>query len=97
VSRDELTRAVMEQAQQFPGQEKAVFDYYRKNPGKLDELRGPILEEKAVDWILAQVQMKDRSVTTKELAESGYEDAGPVDKSEKSEKKATPKKKSSKK
>ncbi len=93
VSREELTKAVMEQAQQFPGQEKAVFDYYRKNPQKLDELRGPILEEKAVDWILAKVKMKDKKVTTKELAETGYDEAGPVDKSAGSEKKATPKKK----
>ena len=30
VTDDELSRAVMEQARQFPGQEQEVWDYYRK-------------------------------------------------------------------
>ena len=32
VPEDELSRAVMEQARQFPGREQQVWDYYRKNP-----------------------------------------------------------------
>lgn len=75
VTRDELSRAIMQHASQFPGQEQAVFEYYRKNPGRLDELRGPILEEKAVDWILSQAALEDSKVSLKELEES-EEDEG---------------------
>ena len=32
VTDDELNRAVMEHARQFPGQEQRVWDYYRQNP-----------------------------------------------------------------
>lgn len=70
VTQNELSRAVMEHASQFPGQEQMVVDFYRKNPSKLDELRGPILEEKAVDWILSKAVLNDTPVDTKLLRES---------------------------
>ena len=35
VTDEELTRAVVERARQFPGQEQQVWDYYRKNPQAL--------------------------------------------------------------
>lgn len=69
VTREEMTQAIMQHANQFPGQEQAVYDYYRKNPARLDELRGPILEEKAVDWIITKVKLNDRKVETQELRE----------------------------
>lgn len=93
VTREELSRAVAQQAAQFPGQENAVFDFYRKNPSRLEEFRGPILEEKSVDWLLSQVKTNPIEMSTKELAElaeGGEEDAAAP---QKREKKATPKKK----
>lgn len=56
ISREEISAAVMTQARNYPGQEDKVFDFYRKNPEQLEELRGPILEEKAVDFILSKVK-----------------------------------------
>ena len=49
VTEQELQHALMNRMRQFPGQEKQVIDYYRKNPGALMELRGPIFEQKVVD------------------------------------------------
>jgi len=69
ISREELTRAIMQQASMYPGQEKKVMEFYRKNPERVDDLRGPILEEKAVDFVLSKVTFDDRKVTLKELAE----------------------------
>ena len=63
ISREELSAAVMEQARNYPGQEDKVFEFYRKNPQQIDELRGPILEEKAVDYILGQVKRKPTATT----------------------------------
>lgn len=68
INQDELSRAVMQQASQFPGQERKVFEFYQKNPGHLEELRGPILEEKAVDFIIGKSKVTERSVTAEELA-----------------------------
>jgi trigger factor len=66
-SGEEVNRAVMQQASQFPGQEKRVIEYYQKNPEAINDLRGPILEEKAVDLILAKVKYNDKKATLKEI------------------------------
>ncbi len=67
VTQEELSRSVMEQARQFPGQEKAIFDFYKKNPQHLRELQGPILEEKAVDFIIGKAKVNTRTVSPEEL------------------------------
>lgn len=67
VSNEEINRAMMQQASQYPGQEKRVIEFYQKNPAAIDELRGPILEEKAVDLILSKVKYNDKKVTLKEI------------------------------
>ena len=81
ISREEVMRAVMQQASQFPGQEQQVMEFYRKNPQRMDDLRGPILEEKAVDFILGAVKFNDKKVTLEELVASddaeGDADAAP--------------------
>lgn len=67
VTDDELQRALMDRARQFPGQERKVFDYYRKNANAVLELRGPIFEQKVVDHIVAKANVSDKSVTREEL------------------------------
>jgi trigger factor len=67
VTQDELNRAITAQARQYPGQEKAVIDYYRSHPEATGSLRAPIYEEKVVDFIVAKAQITDRPVPVKEL------------------------------
>ena len=67
VTQDEINRAVAEEARRFPGQERAVIEYYRKNPGAVDGLRAPIYEDKVVDFILELAQVTDKPVSLKEL------------------------------
>jgi len=74
ISREELSRAVMQQASQFPGQEKQVMDFYRNNPERIEDLRGPILEEKSVDFILGKVAYNDKKVTIEELVKQNEEE-----------------------
>src|ERR1019366_5317992 len=50
VTEDEMSRAIMERARQFAGQEQRVWDYYRQNPQAVAALRAPIYEEKVVDF-----------------------------------------------
>ena len=53
VSDDEVTQALVERVRQYPGQEKQVWEFYRKNPQALAEIRAPLFEEKVVDHILS--------------------------------------------
>ncbi|MCA3573017.1 MAG: trigger factor [Aestuariivirga sp.] len=67
VTEQELQNALMNRMRQFPGQEKMVIDYYRKNPTAMMELRGPIFEQKVVDTIVAKAKVADKTVTKEEL------------------------------
>jgi trigger factor len=61
VSDQEVSQAVAQQARQFPGRERQLFEFYQKNPQALAQVRAPIYEEKTVDYILelATVTVKD--------------------------------------
>jgi trigger factor len=67
VTEDELSRAVMEQARQFAGQEQRVWDYYKQNPQAVASLRAPIYEEKVVDFLLELAQVTEKKVSREEL------------------------------
>jgi trigger factor len=67
VTDEEVSRALLERVRQFPGQERKVYDYYRNNPQLLAELRAPIYEDKAVDYILELAKVTDKAVTPEEL------------------------------
>jgi len=67
VSQEELRDAILEQARQYPGQEKAVYEYYTKQPGALAELRAPIFEDKVVDFILELAKPTEKTLTKDEL------------------------------
>ena len=67
ITQDEMRRSLIEQARRFPGQEKAVYEYYEKTPGALAELRAPIFEDKVVDFILEKVNPPAKKVAKEEL------------------------------
>jgi trigger factor len=67
VTEDELSRAVMERARQFAGQEQRVWDYYRQNPQAVGALRAPIFEEKVVDFLLELAGVTENKVSREDL------------------------------
>ena len=67
ITEQELQQALIARARQFPGQEKQVFDHYRKNSGALMELRGPIFEQKVVDLIISKAKVSDKLVSAEAL------------------------------
>jgi trigger factor len=71
---DEVSRAIVERARQFPGQEKLFWDYYQKNPQALAEIRAPLFEEKVVDHIIGLAKVTDKTVTKEELFKPQDED-----------------------
>jgi trigger factor len=68
VSPDEMMRAMQAEAARFPGQEAAVIEFFRKNPRSADTLRGPIFEDKVIDFVLELAKTTDEVVTAEELA-----------------------------
>jgi trigger factor len=69
----EMTQAVLQQARQYPGQERAFFEFVQKNPQMQQQLRAPIFEDKVVDHILAQVTVTETEVT-KDALQKALED-----------------------
>ena len=67
VSQDELMRAMRTEASRYPGQERQVLEFFQKNPNAMESLRGPIFEEKVVDFILELAAVAERAVTPEEL------------------------------
>jgi trigger factor len=73
VADEELRRAVIERARQFPGQEREVIEFYRKNPNAINELRAPVYEEKVINFALELVQLEEKKVTPAQLMEFAAE------------------------
>ena len=44
------------------------MEFFRKNPQAADTLRGPIFEDKVVDYLLELAKVTDQAVTPEELA-----------------------------
>lgn len=74
VSDDEVTRAVVERARQFPGQEQQVWEFYRRNPQAMASVRAPLFEEKVIDFLLELANVTEKKVTKDELYKAEDED-----------------------
>ena len=74
VAPEDMRTALMAEARRFPGQEKAVIDYYTQTQGALERLRAPLLEEKVIDHILAQTKVSEKKVSVEDLVKLGQDD-----------------------
>ena len=93
VTEDEITRAVAQQASQYPGQEKQFYDLYMQNPQLLAQIRAPLFEEKIVDFIVELAEVKEEKVTRDELYADPDDDVAKPAKKKAATKKKTAKKK----
>jgi len=73
VTEEELRQAMMQQARQYPGQERQVFEFYQKNPQAIGQLRAPIFEDKVIDYILELVQTTEETVDREALIAASKE------------------------
>ena len=64
---EDINAAIMNEAKKYPGQEKAVLDYYLKNKSAVEALKAPIFEEKIVDYIISKAQVDEKIVSVEEL------------------------------
>ncbi|MFZ5964674.1 trigger factor [Thalassococcus sp. BH17M4-6] len=63
----EMTQAIMNQARQYPGQEREFFDFVRQNQQMQQQMRAPIFEDKVIDHIVENAQVTDKEVSKEEL------------------------------
>lgn len=74
VTQEEMNRALVAEVRRYPGQEREVFDFYKKHPQALDNLRAPIFEDKVVDFVLELAKVTERAVSFEELMRDPDED-----------------------
>ncbi|KIT18077.1 trigger factor [Jannaschia aquimarina] len=67
VSDAEMTQAIMQQARQYPGQEREFFQFVQQNPQAAQQMRAPIFEDKVIDHVLDQAKVTDKPVSKDEL------------------------------
>ena len=67
VTDQELNQAIMNEARNYPGQERQVLDFYRQNPNAAAQMRAPIYEEKVCDLIFDTAEVTDAPITKEEL------------------------------
>jgi trigger factor len=93
VSQDDVTRAIMQKAQQHQGQEQAVMEFYKSNPEAMQQITAPLYEEKVVDFVLELANVNDKDVTVEQMMEVFEKDNKESNKKEKKPKKKTSTKK----
>jgi len=78
VNQQEMNQLVMQAAQQYrPDERQRFVDYIRENPMAAAQLRAPLFEDKVVDHLFGQAEIKERKVARAELeaaveAEEGH-------------------------
>jgi len=93
VTQDDVQKAVIAEAQKYPGQEAQVFEFYQKNKNALDSLRAPIFEEKTVDFIVELADVTEKKVSVEDLTADDDAVAETAKKKPAAKKKAPAKKK----
>ncbi|MDG2451422.1 MAG: trigger factor [Paracoccaceae bacterium] len=63
----EMTQAIMNQARQYPGQERQFFEFVQQNQQMQQQMRAPIFEDKVVDMIFDQADLAEKEVSKDDL------------------------------
>ena len=63
----EMTQAMMNQALQYPGQEREFFEFVQKNQQMQQQMRAPLFEDKVVDYVFELATITDKEITKDEL------------------------------
>ncbi|APG47276.1 trigger factor [Phaeobacter porticola] len=63
----EMTQAIMQQARQYPGQERQFFEFIQQNAQMQQQLRAPIFEDKVIDFIAEQAKVTEKEVSKDDL------------------------------
>lgn len=73
ISEQEVQQALLNEARNFPGQERQVIEFFQKDPNAMAQLRAPIYEDKVVDHILETAKVKEETVSKEDLLKDDEE------------------------
>ena len=67
VEEKDTQNAMMQELQRYPGREKEILDYFKKNPEAHNQLSGPVFEDKIIDFIIELAEIKEKVVNLEDL------------------------------
>jgi len=67
ITQDDIKSAIINYAQSMPGQEQMIIEYFTKNPQAVENLNGPIIEDKAVKFILSKITNNQKHLSVEKL------------------------------
>jgi len=67
VTPEEVTAAIRTEAARYPGREAQMIEFYRNYPAATDALRGPIFEDKVVDYVLDAANVTEAEISIEAL------------------------------
>jgi len=67
IKNEDINQEIAKIFGKFPNQEKSIIEYYQKNPNAIQQLRGSIIEEKVVDFILEKLSTEIKKLSLKEF------------------------------
>jgi trigger factor len=67
VSDAEMTQAVMNQARQYPGQEREFFEFVQQNPQMRQQIQAPLFEDKVIDYVFELATVAEKEVSKDDL------------------------------
>ncbi len=62
-----MTQAIMNQARQYPGQERQFFEFVQQNAQMQQQLRAPIFEDKVIDYVCELAKVSEKEVSKDDL------------------------------
>ena len=63
----EMTQAIMNQARQYPGQERQFFEFVQQNKQMQQQLRAPLFEDKVIDYAFELAAVSEKEVSKDDL------------------------------
>lgn len=76
VTAQEMNAAKRAEAGRYPGREQQMMEFFQKYPRMEDALRGPIFEDKVIDFVLALANVVEQTATLEELTQDPPDPTG---------------------
>lgn len=73
ITEQEVQQALVNEARNFPGQERQVIEFFQQNQNAMAQLRAPIYEDKVVDHIMGVANVTEKTVSKDELLKEDEE------------------------
>ena len=67
INEEEITKGLIEYTKNYPGQEKQIFEFFKKNPSEIEVIRGPLFEKKVLDYEMTKVKKINKEIILKDF------------------------------